>query len=173
MADATYQNQVYFRRGGQAFVVASGGYIIMESGSSFYCETGFQITQAQMTNALYAQNNVVTYGSAATACTKSNIYYSAKFVRVSFASNAVQWSLWLTSSPKVGQELVIVADPGSVASGSCVISLSGCFLEYLGYSYSLMHLINSTNSAPVVHLACLADDTWSVIAHETVSVTFG
>jgi hypothetical protein len=172
MADPTYQTGVYHRQGGNALVVASGAYILMESGSSFYLGT-LQVTQAQMTNAVYAQNNVVTFGSATTALTNSNIYYSQKFVRISFASNAVQWSMWLTSSPVVGQELVIIADPGSVASGSCVISMSGCALEYLGYSYSVMHLINSTNSAPVVHLACVADGTWSVIHHETVSVTFG
>lgn len=136
-----------------------------------------EVSALQMMQQLYSPTLCSIYGTstASTTLTSVNIAYYAKYVVFSTTSNGAQLSAWLTSGPKIGQELYLMLRQGSTcASGSIVISCSGVSLvDNLGVAKTIMHLIGSGASWGRAHLVCKQDGEWSVMdISSATSVTF-
>jgi hypothetical protein len=183
MADPTYQPTVYKRQGGRVFVAASGGAILMETGSNFYCVTessGVSPESAKMV--LYDFNKVQQHVAASASVAAgtlvpSVIYNHYKYHLITTGSNNVSAYLYLASAPSVGMEMYIFIDtPAASAnnlgqSTNVVISCdAGCIVPLLTLvSQSRAILKASSNSCARIHMTCIKDGEWSIVSVNTAT----
>ena len=183
MADPTYQPKVYKRQGGNVFVAASGGAILMETGSNFYCVSeSFGVTPESAKIALYNFDKVQTHAAASASVAAgtlvpSVIYNHYKYHLITTGSNNVSTYLYMASAPSVGMEMYIYIDTPEASgtnlgqSTNVVISCdAGAIVPLLTLiSQSRAILKASSNSCARIHMTCIKDGEWSIIAVNTAT----
>ena len=165
----------------------SGAQIELQSGSTLDLQDGFYFYLGsssytaglvELKRKLYEELNVIVHKAASAslaggAITPSQIYNTAKFHIIYAGSNAVANTLWLASAPSVGMEMIIMMGNGSASTTnlgqSALITIScsgagGFLTPVTNLQVSCMLLIASAASSGKVHLACLQDGLWSVLA---------
>jgi hypothetical protein len=173
MADNTYNNQkVYHKREGDEFVVADGGKINMEDGSTFtfFNET---YTDVQM-NAALASNKVYVFGNQSTtgsvlsdAIAGDSAHpiipsgYGVIMIDVSGAQ-ASTLSLRLCSANFVGQRMKIIVLGGGGSYTSTLVDLSihcGGAAEGLGSGASVIDLMSACSDISIIEMFTSANST--------------
>ncbi len=129
----------------------------------FNFDDGNDVAGEQLKVQLYDTIQKTTITASATRLSILNLPESVGLLILSLTSNLAQGSFWLTSCVQ-GRNVIIKLHPGSCASGSVVISTSGCSIVGLGGSdVSVIHLINSANSTALIELRAYQDNEWTVI----------
>ncbi len=149
--------------------------LFVDSDGFFNFDDGTDIAGEQLKVLLYdkLQQATVSASTASTTFTTTgvNLLDSIGLVIISMASNLLQGSFWLTSCVQ-GRNVIIKLTKGSCASGSIVISTSGCsIVGLLGSDVSVIHLINSTNSTALIELRAYQDNEWTVV-NQLYGVTY-
>lgn len=149
-------SKVGLEQGAERFFQDSDGY---------YNAAGNDIDGNEMKYQLYDAIQKTTIGQGATSTKLSvvNLPADVQLVILSMTSTTVEGSFWLTSALQ-GRTIILRQNMGSTASGSIVISTSGCSIVGLtGSDVSVIHLINSTNSTGMITLKTFTDNEWTVV----------
>jgi len=157
----------FFIKDGGKLEGASGGIMELEAGFLFYLEdsTG-SVDVAKMrfalTDTLAVQRIACSVSTANGVFSLANLPANIGHVYLSMTSNTASPSFYMTSCVQ-GQDVWIHIAPGSVASGTVALAMSGCSLVYMGEPFTSLTLYNSGASNGAVHLRCINDDEWTVI----------
>lgn len=164
-------DRFYIQSGGQIDGL-TGGIFETESGFNFYfAGSGGAVTAAQMRNLISDKISVQRIGPASVSLANgvfsvANLPANVGHVYLSMTSNTASPSFYMTSCVQ-GQDVWIHIAPGSVASGTVALAMSGCSLVWYGAPATSLTLYNSAASNGAVHLVCINDDEWTVVGQLT------
>ncbi len=156
--DETYTTAIYQERGGNAFVIGSGGQGRVESG-------GVMIAP----RAVIGIPSVSNAGAGLGVLSIINLPFSYGTIIFSAESNLINASFWLTSV-SIGADIWMLLRGdlvGAFTNLSTIIevSLSGCrLLDSLGGTINSFEMHTSGASDCWVHLKSLTDGVWSIVA---------
>ena len=155
-----YVNSLVGRaQGANRFFMKAAGYF------QFYDQelTGLQLKN-MIGNQLSVQRIFVEQASATGDFSVVNLPTNKGHIYLSMTSNtAVGGASFYMTSCVAGQDVWIHIAPGSVASGTVALAMSGCSLVHLGEPFTSLTLYNSGASNAAVHLQCINDDEWTVV----------
>lgn len=122
-----------------------------------------QITGQYLNDMLYLRNQKLTIANSAGALSTINIPSAYGIVVFSLATAASNASAWLTSDPRVGEELILrMVTDNSVAS--VFVSTSGCSIVGTRFvDCSSISLQQSAASNGYIRLRCYSAGEWSIV----------
>jgi hypothetical protein len=143
---------------------------IFADADGYFNFAGNRVTGQQLNDALYLPLQKTIIANSAGALSVINLPSTYGVIQFSLATAASNASAWLTSSPRAGQELILMmlAD-NSVAS--VFISTSGCTI--IGNRFtdvSSLSLQQSAASNGFIRLKCFSAGVWSVIERNGATV---
>lgn len=153
--DGTYPNsKAGLEQGAERIFIDSDGYFNVASND---------LTGQQLNDLLYLQTQKSIIANSAGALSVINLPSTYGLIQFSLATAASNASAWLTSSPRVGQELILqMLTDNSVAS--VFISTSGCTIVGTRFvDCSSISLQQSAASNGFIRLKCFTAGAWSIV----------
>jgi len=181
--DETYQTTTYHERGGDRYVIGSGGEFAVESGGSVAIYSGAQMTvesgakfelagqdlagddARRILASEMAGTVIIGQGATSTKLSVVNLPANVRVVILSGTSTMTAASFWLTSV-SAGREVFLMFGGGSTstASGAVTVSLSGCsLLGSIGTNISGF-VMNMSASHCAVFLKAIEDNVWAIVS---------
>jgi len=147
-------SKVGIEQGAEKLFVDSDGYFNF---------AGNDVTGQQLNELLYLQMQKSIIANSAGVLSVINLPSTYGLIQFSLATAASNASAWLTSGPRVGQELILqMLTDNSVAS--VFISTSGCTIIGTRFGdISSITLHQSAASNGFIRLKCFTAGAWSII----------